>query len=114
MFRPTAVGFTIHNDALTTEAVQELFIAFRDGLLEIVGKDGQFLGWTENTEIILELVILDSVGLVTITANYPILYNEDGTVFNKATIEGMDEAEVRALRCLCLEDLLDDTRNDHL
>ena len=91
------VEFTINNDALTTPAVQELFIAFRDGLLEIVGKDGHFIGWTENTEIILELVILDSVGLVTITNNYPMLYAADGTAVNKAIIEEMDVAEVKAL-----------------
>ena len=96
MFRPTAVGFTIHNDALTTEAVQELFIAFRDGLLEIVGKDGHFIGWTEDTTTILELVILDSVGLVTIS-NYPMLYTEDGTLIDRTAIEEMEIAEVRAL-----------------
>ena len=97
MFRPTAVGFTIHNDALTTPAVQELFIAFRDGLLEIVGKDGHFIGWTEDTTTILELVILDSVGLVTITANYPMLYTEDGTLVDRSAVEDMEIAEVRAL-----------------
>lgn len=101
MFRPLAVAFTIDDDYLSTEAIQDLFLAFRDGKAEIVAKDGKFIGWTEDEDLVKTLIMLDMERLVQINANYPTLYTDDGTAKTFDDFRHMDPEEIRALLFTC-------------